>query len=113
MFTLPHRDTLIAYGYNTPGMDASLRYLPIESKLRSSIVEDNVQKTSFFLLLGETRCKHEVAVSDALSKHGIQYVLTHPSQWVTGSMDKISANREKMQVSTSERNGKVHFSIAE
>ncbi len=37
MFTPSHRDTLIAYVYNTPGMDASLRYLLMESKLRSSI----------------------------------------------------------------------------
>ena len=39
-----------AYGYNTPSMDASLRYLLMESKLRSSIVEDSVMKTSFLLL---------------------------------------------------------------
>ena len=37
-----------------------MRYLLMESKLRSSIVEDNVQKTSFFLLLSKARCGHEV-----------------------------------------------------
>ena len=40
-------DTIVAYGYNTPSMDASLRYLLVKSKLRSSTVEDSVQKTSF------------------------------------------------------------------
>ena len=40
---------IFAYRYNTLGMDASLRYLLVKSKLRSSIVEDNVQKTSFSL----------------------------------------------------------------
>ena len=43
-------------------MDASLRYLPKESKLRSSIVEDNVQKTSFPTRLV---AEDESAVSDA------------------------------------------------
>ncbi len=34
-------------GYNTPYVDASLRYLPRETNLRDLYVEDNVLKTSF------------------------------------------------------------------
>ena len=43
--------TPMAYRYNTPNVDASLRYLLLGSKLRSLIVEDNVQKTSFSICL--------------------------------------------------------------
>ena len=71
-------DTFFAYRYNTLGMDASLRYLLVKSKLRSSIVEDNVQKTSFSC----SSMKHFVEIKlqhAALTKHEIHYVLTHPS----------------------------------
>ena len=69
---------IFAYRYNTLGMDASLRYLLVKSKLRSSIVEDNVQKTSFSCFsmkhFAEIKLQHA-----ALAKHEIHYVLTHPS----------------------------------
>ena len=37
----------MAYGYNTPNVDASLRYLLVKSSCEVESVEDNVQKTSF------------------------------------------------------------------
>ena len=49
------------------------------SKLRSLIVEDNVQKTSFSCSSVRLVADTKSTVSDALSEHGIQYVLTHPS----------------------------------
>ena len=71
--------TSMAYRYNTPNVDASLRYLLLGSKLRSLIVEDNVQKTSFSCSSVRLGASTKFAVSGALSEHGIQYVLTHPS----------------------------------
>ena len=50
-----------------------------KSKLRSSIVEDNVQKTSFSYSSVRLGVGARTTVSDALSEHGIQYVLTHPT----------------------------------
>ena len=52
----------MAYGYNTPNVDASLRYLLVKSSCEVESVEDNVQKTSF-----PTRpvAESESAVSDA------------------------------------------------
>ena len=43
------------------------------------MVEDNVQKTSFSCSSVRLGASAKLAVSDALSEHEIQYVLTHPS----------------------------------
>ena len=58
------RDTLVAYGNNTPSMDASLRYLLVISKLRSSTIEDNVLKTSFPLPYNEASVGTKPTVCD-------------------------------------------------
>ena len=50
-----------------------------KSKLRSLIVEDNVQKTSFSCSSVRLGVGARSTMSDALSEHEIQYVLTHPS----------------------------------
>ena len=42
---------IFAYRYNTPGMDASLRYLLVNQSCEVWRVEDNVQKTSFSCFL--------------------------------------------------------------
>ena len=67
-----------AYRYNTPWHGRFVAVSSGKSKLRSSIVEDNVQKTSFFLLLNETFCRNKFTKCCIL-KHEIHYVLTHPS----------------------------------
>ena len=83
--------TPMAYRYNTPNVDASLRYLLLGSKLRSLIVEDNVQKTSFSCSSVRLGVGTRSTVSGALSEHGIQYVLTHPS--LAGWLNRDKSNK--------------------
>ncbi len=69
----------MAYGYNTPNVDASLRYLLVKSSCEVESVEDNVQKTSFSCSSVRLGVGARSTMSDALSEHGIQNVLTHPT----------------------------------
>ena len=52
------------------------------------MVEDNVQKTSFSCSSVGLGVGARSTVSDALSEHGIQYVLTHPSLRLAESQQK-------------------------
>ena len=52
------------------------------------MVEDNVQKTSFSCSSVRLGVGARSTVSDALSEHGIQYVLTHPSLRLAESQQK-------------------------
>ena len=78
----------MAYGYNTPSMDASLRYLLVKSSCEVESVEDNVQKTSFSCSSVRLVASTKFAVNDVRSEHGIQYVLTHPSLRLAKSQQK-------------------------
>ena len=44
------KEILAIYRYNTPSMDASLRYLPVNQSCEVWRVEDNIQKMSFLIL---------------------------------------------------------------
>ena len=55
---------IFAYRYNTPWHGRFVAVSSGKSKLRSSIVEDNVQKTSFFLLFNETFCRNKSTTCD-------------------------------------------------
>ena len=68
----------MAYGYNTPSMDASLRYLPTEIKVAKFDESKITFRKRPFLPLGEARCKHEACGERCTSRARIQYVLTHP-----------------------------------
>ena len=80
--------TLMAYRYNTPNVDASLRYLLVKSSCEVESVEDNVQKTSFSCSSVRLGVGARSTVSGAQSEHGIQYVLTHPSLRLAESQQK-------------------------
>ena len=86
------KGTPMAYGYNTPNVDASLRYLLVKSSCEVESVEDNVQKTSFSCSSLRLGASTKLAVSDAHSEHEIQNVLTHPSLAGWLNRDKSTNN---------------------
>ena len=49
----------MAYGYNTPNVDASLRYLPTVIKVAKFDESKITFRKRPFLPLGEARCKYE------------------------------------------------------
>ena len=91
---------LKAYGYNTPYVDASLRYLHVEPKGCEVLdVEDNVQKTSFCALCEAVRVAKTPSCDRG--KALVHHVLTQQPTLsrLTESVAKIDKKAESSKLS--------------
>ncbi len=84
MLHFVQHDKMMARGHRLGVINArSGRFVAVSSNgikvAKFDMVEDNVQKTSFSCSLVRLGVGTKSTVSGALSEHGIQYVLTHPS----------------------------------
>ena len=84
MFHFVQHDKMRARSHRQGDINARCgRFVAVSSNgikvAKFDMVEDNVQKTSFSCSSVRLGASTKFAMSDALSEHGIQYVLTHPS----------------------------------
>ena len=84
--------TPMAYRYNTPNVDASLRYLLVKSSCEVESVEDNVQKTSFSCSSVRLGANTKFAGSGTCRARNPICLDPPPTTWANGSGTKLQIN---------------------